>query len=99
VNAKTPITGPSNFDPERHSRRLHVRRRKPRDQQRKGFGSILLADALDHASEAAKTAGSVMAAADALNATGDTFYTAHGFVRLPHSPRLILPTGRAGMPT
>jgi GNAT superfamily N-acetyltransferase len=63
-----------------------VRRRKPRYQQRKGFGSILLADALDHASEAAKTAGSVMAAADALNATGATFYTAHGFVRLPHSP-------------
>ncbi len=56
-----------------------------------GMGSILLADALRRAFESASSVGSCMVVVDALDETAADFYTAHSFVRLPNSLRLVLP--------
>jgi ribosomal protein S18 acetylase RimI-like enzyme len=61
------------------------------DRQGQGFGSILLADALQRAFESAGTVGSSMVVVDALDETAAGFYAAHDFVRLPDSRRLVLP--------
>jgi predicted GNAT family N-acyltransferase len=62
-----------------------------KDQQGQRLGSILLADALQRASESASTVGSSMVIVDALDEAAAGFYAAHGFVRLPDSLRLVLP--------
>jgi ribosomal protein S18 acetylase RimI-like enzyme len=60
------------------------------------LGSILLADALQHAFDSAGTVGSSMVVVDALNEASAGFYAAHGFVTLPQSRRLVLPIRQAG---
>src|SRR3984957_9621947 len=67
-----------------------------RDQQGQRLGSVLLADALQRAFESANTVGSTMVIVDALDEAAVGFYAAHGFVRLPDSPRLVLPMRLAG---
>ena len=67
-----------------------------KDQQGQSLGSILLADALKRAFVSADTVGSSMVIVDALDQTAAGFYTAHGFVRLPESLRLVLPMRLAG---
>ncbi len=62
----------------------------------RGLGAILLADALRRAFESANTVGSSMVVVDALDEAAAGFYAAHGFVRLPDSPRLVLPMRLAG---
>jgi|SRR5579862_7320777 len=66
-------------------------------QQGKRLGSILLADALQRAFKSASTVGSSMVIVDALDEAAAGFYAAHGFVRLPDSPRLVLPMRQAGV--
>lgn len=60
-------------------------------QQGRKFGSILLADALQRALASADAVGSSMVVVDALDERAAGFYTAHAFLRLPDSLRLILP--------
>jgi ribosomal protein S18 acetylase RimI-like enzyme len=67
-----------------------------KDQQGQRLGSILLADALKRAFVSADTVGSSMVIVDALDEPTAGFYTAHGFVRLPDSLRLVLPMRFAG---
>jgi GNAT superfamily N-acetyltransferase len=67
-----------------------------RDQQGRGFGSVLVADALRRAFESADTVGSSMVIVYALDEAAAAFYAAHGFVRLPDSLRLVLPMRLAG---
>jgi GNAT superfamily N-acetyltransferase len=55
------------------------------------LGALLLADALRRALASAATVGSSMVVVDALDESAASFYAAHGFLRLPDSPRLILP--------
>lgn len=67
-----------------------------RAHQGKGMGSLLLARALRKAWENAAVVGSSMVVVDAIDERAATFYAAHGFVRLPDSPRLILPMHTLG---
>lgn len=64
--------------------------------QRQGLGAILLADALRRSFASADTVGSSMIVVDALDDSGAGFYSAHGFIRLPDSLRLVLPMRLAG---
>jgi len=57
----------------------------------RGIGSILLAEALRKAYESASVVGSSMVVVDAIDENAVRFYTAHGFIPLPESMRLILP--------
>lgn len=59
--------------------------------QRRGLGSVLLAEALRKAYENAVVVGSCMVVVDALDEKAAHFSAAHGFLRLPDSMRLILP--------
>ncbi len=59
-------------------------------EQRRGLGSVLLANALRKAYESADTVGSSMVVVDAVDEKAVTFYQAHGFVKLPESMRLVL---------
>lgn len=61
------------------------------DRQGQRLGTVLLADALRRALASAETVGSSMVVVDALDDGAAAFYTAHGFVRLPDSLRLVLP--------
>lgn len=56
-----------------------------------GLGGVLLAEALRKAYENADVVGSSMVVVDALDEKAATFYSAHGFLRLPESLRLVLP--------
>lgn len=56
-----------------------------------GLGAILLAEALRKAYENAYVVGSSMVVVDAIDEQAAKFYTAHGFLRLPESMRLVLP--------
>jgi GNAT superfamily N-acetyltransferase len=60
-------------------------------RQGQRLGAILLADALRRTLASAATVGSSMVVVDALDEGAAAFYSAHGFVRLPESLRLILP--------
>jgi GNAT superfamily N-acetyltransferase len=62
-----------------------------KEQQGKGLGSILLAEALLRAYRNAGVVGSSMVVVDALDERAAGFYLAHGFIQLPESMRLILP--------
>ncbi|HEY3777111.1 MAG TPA: hypothetical protein VGL35_03560 [Rhizomicrobium sp.] len=46
---------------------------------------------MQRAFDSAGTVGSSMVVVDALDERAAAFYAAHGFVRLPDSPRLVLP--------
>lgn len=59
--------------------------------QGQGVGSILLARALAKAYESAAQVGSSMVVVDAIDERAAKFYSAHGFIKLPDSMRLILP--------
>jgi len=61
------------------------------------LGAVLLADAVRRAFESASTVGSSMVVVDALDEAAAGFYAAHGFVRLPDSPRLVLPMRMAAL--
>jgi GNAT superfamily N-acetyltransferase len=61
------------------------------DRQGQRLGAVLLADALRRALASAETVGSSMLVVDALDDGAAAFYSAHGFVRLPESLRLVLP--------
>ncbi len=67
-----------------------------KDRQGERLGSILLADALQRAFESADTVGSSMVIVYGLDEAATGFYTAHGFVQLPDSLRLVLPMRLAG---
>lgn len=69
-----------------------------KDHQGKCLGSILLADALQRSFVSARTVGSSMVVVDALDEMTAGFYTAHRFIRLPDSNRLVLPMVRAAGP-
>ena len=56
-----------------------------------GLGAILLAEALQKAYENADVVGSSMVVVDAIDERAADFYSAHGFIRLPESMRLVLP--------
>lgn len=56
------------------------------------LGGILLADAVQRAYASASTVGSSMLVVDAINERVAAFYAGNGFVRLPDSMRLVLPT-------
>lgn len=60
-------------------------------KQGKGLGGVLLAEALRKAYDSADVVGSSMVVVDALDETAAAFYSAHGFLRLPESLRLVLP--------
>ena len=60
------------------------------------FGAILLADAVRRAYASAATVGSSMLVVDAIHERAAAFYQANGFVRLPDSLRLVLPTQAIG---
>jgi GNAT superfamily N-acetyltransferase len=62
-----------------------------KDHQGRGLGAILLAEALRRAHESASMVGSSMVVVDALDEVAARFYSAHDFVRLPDSMRLVLP--------
>ena len=66
------------------------------DFQGKGLGSILLAEALRKAYANAAVAGSSMVLVDAIDENAARFYSAHGFVRMPDSMRLMLPMRTIG---
>ena len=66
------------------------------DRQGQRLGAVLLADALQRAFESASTVGSSMVIVDALDEAAAGFYSAHGFVRLPDSLRLVIPMRLAG---
>jgi predicted GNAT family N-acyltransferase len=57
----------------------------------RGLGGDLLVRALRKAYESADVVGSSIVVVDALDESAARFYAAHGFIRLPDSPRLILP--------
>ena len=59
--------------------------------QGRGLGSILLAKALEKAYFNAAQVGSSMVVVDAIDERAARFYTAHGFIQLPESMRLVLP--------
>lgn len=67
--------------------RLAVRR----DYQGRGLGAALLGRALRTAYKSADSVGSSMAVVDAIDESAAHFYSAHGFVRLPESLRLVMP--------
>lgn len=67
--------------------RLAVRK----DLQGRGLGAILLTEALRKAYKNADVIGSSMVVVDAIDERALSFYTAHDFLRLPESMRLILP--------
>ncbi|MCL2724253.1 MAG: GNAT family N-acetyltransferase [Polyangiaceae bacterium] len=60
-------------------------------QQGQGMGGALLVRALRKAYESADIVGSSMVVVDAIDKRAAKFYCAHGFIRLPESPRLVLP--------
>lgn len=60
-------------------------------QHGQGLGGMLLAEALRKAYENADVVGSSMVVVDALDEKAAAFYSAHGFLRLPESSRLVLP--------
>jgi GNAT superfamily N-acetyltransferase len=59
--------------------------------QGKGLGSVLLAKALEKTYASAAQVGSSMVVVDAIDARAAKFYSAHGFIALPESMRLVLP--------
>lgn len=66
------------------------------DLQGKGLGAVLLASALRKAYENATVVGSSMVVVDAIDQNAVRFYQSHGFIKLPESMRLILPTSTIG---
>ncbi len=56
-----------------------------------GLGGVLLVEALRKAYENADIIGSSMVVVDALDEKAAAFYSAHGFLQLPDSLRLVLP--------
>lgn len=64
--------------------------------QGRGLGGALLVRALRKAYDNADVVGSSMVVVDALDESAAKFYAAHGFVRLPESPRLVLPMRTVG---
>lgn len=60
------------------------------------MGALLLADAVQRAYASAASVGSSMLVVDAISAEAAAFYAANGFVRLPDSPRLVLPMQAIG---
>jgi len=59
--------------------------------QGQGLGALLLVDAVQRAFQSAETVGSSMVVVDAIDEGAAAFYAAFGFIRLPESPRLVLP--------
>jgi|SRR5208337_1795514 len=61
-------------------------------RQGEGLGGLLLADALKRAYVSAAIVGSSMVVVDAISERAAAFYEAYGFIRLPDSLRLVMPT-------
>jgi len=61
------------------------------EHQGRRLGAVLLTDALRRAHASSATVGSSAVVVDALSEKAVDFYAAHGFVRLPDSPRLLIP--------
>ena len=61
-----------------------------------GLGTLLLADAVRRAYTNADVIGSSMLVVDAIDEHAAAFYEGNGFLRLPDSPRLILPMQTVG---
>jgi hypothetical protein len=62
-----------------------------KERQGQRLSAVLPADALLRQFDGASTVGSSMVVVDALDGAAVELYAAHGFVRLPDSPRLVLP--------
>ena len=60
-------------------------------QHGQGLGGALLVRALRKAYEHADVVGASLVVVDAIDERAAGFYAAHGFIRLPESPRLVLP--------
>jgi GNAT superfamily N-acetyltransferase len=65
-------------------------------RQGERLGAMLLADAVRRAYASAAIVGSSMLVVDALDERAVAFYEGNGFVRLPDSMRLMLPTHTIG---
>lgn len=60
--------------------------------QGKGFGKILLVDALQRSYEASKAMGSFAVVVDPVDSTAEAFYKKYDFIKLPDSGKMILST-------
>ena len=60
-------------------------------RQGQHLGAVLLADAVRRVHAHASTIGASMMVVDAISERAADFYESHGFIRLPESPRLVLP--------
>jgi GNAT superfamily N-acetyltransferase len=57
----------------------------------KGFGKLLLIDALFRCHQLSKTAGSFAVVVDPIDEAAEAFYTKYGFIKLPDSGKMFLP--------
>lgn len=57
----------------------------------KGWGKLLLLDALNRAHEISAHVGSMAVIVDPLDAEAESFYAKYGFIKLPDSGRMFLP--------
>jgi GNAT superfamily N-acetyltransferase len=64
--------------------------------QGRGLGALLLADAVQRAYASAASVGSSMLVGGTISKAAAVFYAANGFMRLPDSPRLVLPMQAIG---
>lgn len=67
-----------------------------RECQGQGLGALLLVHGLRRAYESASIVGSSMVVVDAIDEKAAQFYARCGFIRLPESPRLVLPMRSIG---
>lgn len=65
--------------------------------QGQGIGTILLVDALKKCHALSKSIGIFAVVLDPIDASAARFYEKHGFIRLPDSQKMILPTQSLGL--
>lgn len=68
-----------------------------RGLQGQGLGFSLLIDALQRAYDSTQTVGASLVVVDAIDEQAESFYVAHGFIRLMDTRRLIMPMQSIGM--
>jgi ribosomal protein S18 acetylase RimI-like enzyme len=59
-------------------------------QQGKGYGKILLVDALKRSHETSKEIGSFAVVVDPIDDSAEGFYEKYGFIKLPDSGKMII---------
>jgi GNAT superfamily N-acetyltransferase len=61
------------------------------DEQGRGYGELLLLDALKKSYESSKALGSIAVIVDPIDETAIKFYLSYGFILLPGSGKMFLP--------